>query len=832
MNSQELIRDLENIRSDIRTKQGRHFDGSRRINTLYDADDFDLHLCFLILLNYFKIVNDDIPNDKSDMSILLHECSEKGGPAISVIWESHQKWIEEEKFSLYKDIVFSYNLSKFKSTNNNLILQKWVNKNLLFHRAGPGIYNPAIHREFILNIISGTEEELGIEKNKKRILVIGNQMQLYKEIFLNNLQFSTCTLCPDNKYFYCCTLINTIFFFDSRIHVLERVAGSKEAFPFEEARFDTIYSFAEKLYEDGRVVDVKDIVRLLDKNGTAFVFNEKEDSLIDTDIFMNYDVPMVAKYGERIEKGSRRFYILRKATPKNLVRSCNIWYEGDAIYNNHQELLDIYISSIKNHSISSDYQELAKEDYLYNSGKFRKPDQLSFVYRHIDDILIRHSNNNIPIKKVDNGKIICQSSFPDNPFNISIPRKYYLDSDVLDYKYSQKIQKEDFEIRVNSQISDTFASYRIYDSKYKDVVDDLFFEKDREERFGFECRLMTIPGLLYEQFSGKFLRANASDEHPICYQYCMFCGYDQFNCSTSVCEVTINPEYDEDFIIYQISKSFREKYILVAPTKEEQHAYYIKKKEEYLLKNIDIVNEVRDEFRRRVSVDLHYLKHDAAHYLSSIESTRGLFNKRLKNQGELRLDDEFSTGHTVKDYLEDISKCVKHVTGFLEQMTYLTDILPQKKVEISSLLKYFVGNCLTTKNYIVELEIEDDVEGKYCLLDERIHKAFDNILSNAERHAFTANNPQRNYRLKVHAKCEDDIITVLFANNGTPPDPTLTEEGYFTRGLHVGKTGHSGFGGSIIREAIEAQNGIVHLYLNKDKEYPFIIEIKLPAYYD
>jgi nitrogen fixation/metabolism regulation signal transduction histidine kinase len=165
-------------------------------------------------------------------------------------------------------------------------------------------------------------------------------------------------------------------------------------------------------------------------------------------------------------------------------------------------------------------------------------------------------------------------------------------------------------------------------------------------------------------------------------------------------------------------------------------------------------------------------------------------------------------------------------------MTYLTDILPQKKVEISSLLKYFVGNCLTTKNYIVELEIEDDVEGKYCLLDERIHKAFDNILSNAERHAFTANNPQRNYRLKVHAKCEDDIITVLFANNGTPPDPTLTEEGYFTRGLHVGKTGHSGFGGSIIREAIEAQNGIVHLYLNKDKEYPFIIEIKLPAYYD
>ena len=46
--------------------------------------------------NYFKIVNDDIPNDKSDMSILLHECSEKGGPAISVIWESHQKWIEEE----------------------------------------------------------------------------------------------------------------------------------------------------------------------------------------------------------------------------------------------------------------------------------------------------------------------------------------------------------------------------------------------------------------------------------------------------------------------------------------------------------------------------------------------------------------------------------------------------------------------------------------------------------------------------------------------------------------------------------------------------------------
>ena len=36
-----------------------------------------------------KIVNDNIPNDKSDMSILLHECSKKRGPAVSDIWESH-----------------------------------------------------------------------------------------------------------------------------------------------------------------------------------------------------------------------------------------------------------------------------------------------------------------------------------------------------------------------------------------------------------------------------------------------------------------------------------------------------------------------------------------------------------------------------------------------------------------------------------------------------------------------------------------------------------------------------------------------------------------------
>lgn len=71
------------------------------------------------------------------------------------------------------------------------------------------------------------------------------------------------------------------------------------------------------------------------------------------------------------------------------------------------------------------------------------------------------------------------------------------------------------------------------------------------------------------------------------------------------------------------------------------------------------------------------------------------------------------------------------------------------------------------------------------------------------------------------------MVIISFANNGNPPDSTLTEEGYFTRGLHVGKTGHNGFGGSIIRDTINAQDGIVHLQLNKDKKYPFIIEIKL-----
>ena len=257
---------------------------------------------------------------------------------------------------------------------------------------------------------------------------------------------------------------------------------------------------------------------------------------------------------------------------------------------------------------------------------------------------------------------------------------------------------------------------------------------------------------------------------------------------------------------------------------------YLKKKEEYFLKNANLINEIRQEERQRISIDLHYLKHDAAQYLSKISSVKSLFEGRLCN-GALTLTDKFRSGNTVKDYLEDIGKCVSHVTSFLEQMTFLTDVLPQKPTDISQLLQKLVDSTLTTKKYEVLLELSESMNGTKCLLDERIHKVFDNILSNAERHAFTNKN-RKDYKISIKAVKEGDIVILTFSNNGTPPDRTLTEEGFFTRGLHVGPTGHSGFGGSIIRETIEAQNGIVHLHLNENSEFTFQLEIKLPVYYD
>lgn len=802
------------------------------VEEIINTPKYDLQLCFLIFLAYTNSFDCDFPEDITDMDILLNKfyCNKK---VISEDLWGYIKKEAHETFSQWMKLVKSYNLQNYRTPENDKILQKWANENHLFKYSAHHIFV-----DILIDVIDSTADTLGLALSNNRLLIIGDNAKIYKKIFSGHLHYSSYTLCPEDDYIYCCSLLNTLFFLgNDKYHILKRERNSREVFPFEEARFDTIYSFVEKK-KDEDVLHFDEILSLTEIGGCGIVFGQSQNRLIEKSLFERNEFPLIADYASATNADRcNKMYVYKTGVNNTKVRAIKAFDEFENVSTQYSDWINKIVDSINGRTIYDNYQELTKEDFLFASAGnvdlrnvFRKRDQMDFVFRKIEDIIGIKTNNNVPFEDIPKELIV--SCLSNNPFNVILSPKYLLNKDVYNANYSKEISEKAFIIEkyYKGNLYVKYLGPQLYDKRYSRIIEGISRGDNefKREKTQMECRIMTSSGLLWNG-ANSFMKVNCSEEHPICYQYCTF-GLDEMSlplCQTYINEIEISDQFDEDFVIYQFTHHFSTNtgYILVAPTKEKQHEYYLKKKEEYWLKNADLINEVREEDRKAISRDLHYLKHDAAQYLSSINSTAHSFIKKLQ-QGPLTLNESMGADYTVKDALDNITKSVSHVTEYLKQMTLLTDVLPKRKVKISDLLKNFVNGCLKRDYYIVNLSIAENMENVFCLLDDRINKVFANILSNAERHAFTDFN-RSDYELRINAYRENDMVIITFANNGTPPDPSLTEEGYFTRGLHVGKTGHDGIGGSIIRDTINAQDGIVHLHLNKDNKYPFIIEIKL-----
>lgn len=826
---------LNKIHSEVETMRGivRKVDEEGRTSVtgmeIFHSPQRDLQLCFLIFLAYTKSFEGDFPEDTCDMEILLNKHFSNSQTVVFDLWNSIKKEMHES-FSKWMQLIKSLSLHNYRTPENDKILLQWANESLLFNEGVMSEFT--LHVKLLLEVIDHTSNTLDLNLSNNKLLVIGDNDYYYKKIFTGKLNYSSYTLCPEGDYLNSCSLLNTFFFLgNEKYHIIKRDKNSKEIFPFEEARFDTIYSFVEK---DNDSLDFKKILSLTDKGGCGIIFGQPQKEIIDKSTFLNADFPLIADYvSATYAENLNKLYVYKQGSTKNSkVRAVEAFYSSDDINVHYNGFLKGLVNCISNSSNAYNYQELTKEDFLYApagdvqlSKVFRDTDQMDFVFRKIDDILRLKSNHNIPVNEVPQETIINRLSA--DPFNISLSPKYLLDNDIYNDDFSKEIAEKAFIVEKNNNYC--LLDPQFYDEKYYKIAETIAWggEGPDKERTQLECRIMTESGLLWNG-SKSFLRVKCSKVHPICYRYCIFCQDDYHpQCQTYINEIEISEDYDEDFVIYQFANhfSFNTDYILMAPTKEKQHEYYLKKKDEYRLKNADLIKEIREEDRKALSVDLHYLKHDAAQYLSSINATAQNF-KMMLQKGPLALNDSMGADYTIEDALDNISKSVSHVTEFLKQMTLLTDTVPKRKMNIADLLRSFVSGSLKRDYYKICLSLSDNIENVFCLLDDRINKVFANILSNAERHAFTDFN-RCDYELRINAYRENDMVIISFANNGNPPDSTLTEEGYFTRGLHVGKTGHNGFGGSIIRDTINAQDGIVHLQLNKDKKYPFIIEIKL-----
>ena len=128
----------------------------------------------------------------------------------------------------------------------------------------------------------------------------------------------------------------------------------------------------------------------------------------------------------------------------------------------------------------------------------------------------------------------------------------------------------------------------------------LLNEESKKFSIQLRNRILTQPTLLYNRVSRSILKVKASEEEPVCYQRYSF-GHNfssiHFDCFSEMKPIRILPEYDEGFIVFQLLKGeIRDNSILVAPTKIEQHTFFLHKRREYIAEN-----SIDDDLSRHIS---------------------------------------------------------------------------------------------------------------------------------------------------------------------------------------------------------------------------------------
>ena len=800
---------------------------------LIRSKDLDLMLAFLIASFYNGVFDKKVLKDFDDVSI---EIGNLHTDSILNLWNRIKLDYQNQKQLL--EMIDSYHLNEFKNSINDKLVIKWLSSNLLFTFNVWDSGGIVEINHMCARVLLATQEKIGVNLIKGSCLVRGDCQIIAWYYFEKANDDMTLTFVPSSYAFFNRVQLVLCFWkaLYPNVQCLECIEDNTIVFPFEEILFDNVLLFLYDDKEDYSLIEESLII--VSDNGLCFAPRYNTE-LIDKDTFSKWSFPIIFR---NIYNNSVYAYLcVKEKSVSSIVRYVDIHNpdEENLLYENRNSITDFVVECINNDSFRDECMILDKEDFIIHSDDItrveRKKDQRDWVYRPVQDMIIFEDNDDeFLLTSIPNQACIVDLRFPTNPFYPDLPEKYYLDSKFQNVPDDKDIHNEFSFVKDENQhcklfCTDAFLEKLRYHLSYRGDI-----HAYASEYYNFfnrvQCRITRKARLL--SCGNKLVKVYGTEQNPICYQnVSVYPEYDYLESEWIFEPVFVNPEYDEDFVIWARSNwKYSDRYMLIPPTVERQHEFFLKMKDEYDIKNASLIQATREDERRRISIDLHYLKHDAAQYLSSINSAAQLIINKMKDDS-LSVDDTIVPGYTVNDKLTNISKSTKRITEFLKQMIFLTDNVVKTPKGIKTLLEEFVNGCLKSNYYGISLSINENMEGVMCLLDERINKVFTNILSNAERHAFT-NKRKKDYQLIIDAKKENDVIVITFKNNGTPPDSTLTEEGFFTRGMYVGETGHSGFGGSIIRDTIEAQGGIVHLLLNENNEYPFIIEIKLPVYHD
>lgn len=549
----------------------------------------------LLYLKYKNIISFEKIKNKTDLCHALSLSQHKNAKEILSIWSE----IEDNYPYLDKllQLLLQYDFSEYQDTEQERELANWCNENILLsgeHYIGVNI----LEQLTCLSIVWECQKQLGVNVETGELLVVAISDEVIRFLLEKNTSNRNITFLARGD-------LNLII----RINALLLDCYSNIR----------LYDDTSRLY-DGVIVsdyrlhkDIKDWESYLDMvkiEGFVLALDKEYSNLSKS--FYRYEIPLMFDTG-------RLNILCKKIEDKSAIVRYGFFQMSDFNFSEKDSCINKLTECIKNNLSTDFYQILTKTDFEVSGknhfhGVRRLSDQINFVWRKKEEIIsIDEENEWLYDTKLSEDRIISNKDFSKNPFIVKAKNDFYLDKRIYKDNGQQHVLDDcliervegyyecDYEIRNKS--ADTFRKCYSFGT---DEINEGFEEFDK----GLCCKVLTHPGILY--FGGTVLKVDASPERPVCYRnYYFYFNEDCMNTSCSIIAdcIKINPEYDENFILYQLTneKSSYSKYLLVAPTKEEQHTYFINKRLDYLSKYQPVVDEIEDEVQRSVSESAAYI---------------------------------------------------------------------------------------------------------------------------------------------------------------------------------------------------------------------------------
>lgn len=561
---------------------------------------------FLLLAKYSNAFDMKDVSDVADISILLSQSTNIKANKFLKLWNEIADNYNYPYILDFIDILNLYDFSDYcLNDSNDVVISDFLNEKYLFNEHEYFLYDdPTVSTAF--DIVDSCAFQLGIEHNDsdtilvsvKNIYAIRNILKKHRN---KKLVFSKCgRLKLDIKI-----AIEFLSCYKDCQYVEEE---NDKFFPFDTAQFDGIY-YSHYSYANSKESpeSLEKLMEFVKKDGFCVACNQLADRV--SNIFLKCEIPLVLEFGGY----DQPLMIVAKNKPDETERVRYGTFRIENLYDESEfeSWKNRLVSVIKNNGyIDYCYQVLSKDDFRYATKDIRfysikrAKDEMSFVWRDLKNIISRTDIEEI-INNDDAeiNNVIRFGDLSSNPFQIKADQCKYIKPFNNTIPCPNQIIK-DFDIEKYGDYALGFC----VPSKYQDIFYKTFDDDNnnddieaRKFRKLLCYRLVTKPSILLG--FNNVLRVEASPSHPVCIEKLYFYrdSY-RWGCSEQIKTIQISPDYDENFIIYQIIKANHNGHILVAPTKEEQRTYFLNKRLEYLSTYQTVVDEMEDETKHAIAI--------------------------------------------------------------------------------------------------------------------------------------------------------------------------------------------------------------------------------------